>query len=68
METKDMASQETQDRRKKAEEEGFKARRSDWNRIHSTQTVGMYKCGKCKSAKTSSFQLQIRSADEPMTT
>ena len=29
---------------------------------------GMFKCGKCKSNKTSYFQLQTRSADEPMTT
>ncbi len=30
--------------------------------------VGMFKCGKCKSTKTSYYQLQTRSADEPMTT
>jgi transcription elongation factor S-II len=29
---------------------------------------GMFKCGKCKSKKTSYYQLQTRSADEPMTT
>jgi len=29
---------------------------------------GMFKCGKCKSRKTTYFQLQTRSADEPMTT
>jgi DNA-directed RNA polymerase subunit M/transcription elongation factor TFIIS len=29
---------------------------------------GILKCGKCKSLKTSYFQLQTRSADEPMTT
>ena len=30
--------------------------------------VGMFKCGKCKSTKTTYYQLQTRSADEPMTT
>jgi len=30
--------------------------------------VGMFKCGKCKSTKTSYYQMQTRSADEPMTT
>jgi DNA-directed RNA polymerase subunit M/transcription elongation factor TFIIS len=30
--------------------------------------VGMFKCGKCKSIKTTYYQLQTRSADEPMTT
>ncbi len=29
---------------------------------------GMFKCSKCKSKKTEYFQLQTRSADEPMTT
>ena len=29
---------------------------------------GILKCGKCKSLKTSYYQLQTRSADEPMTT
>lgn len=29
---------------------------------------GMFKCGKCKSKKTTYYQLQTRSADEPMTT
>jgi transcription elongation factor S-II len=29
---------------------------------------GMFKCGKCKSRKTTYFQMQTRSSDEPMTT
>ena len=29
---------------------------------------GQFKCGKCKSVKTTYYQLQTRSADEPMTT
>ena len=29
---------------------------------------GIFKCGKCKSKRTTYFQLQTRSADEPMTT
>ena len=28
---------------------------------------GIFKCGKCKSKKTTYYQLQTRSADEPMT-
>lgn len=31
-------------------------------------TTGAFKCGKCKSWKTSYYQLQTRSADEPLTT
>lgn len=29
---------------------------------------GAFQCGKCRSRKTSYYQLQLRSADEPMTT
>lgn len=29
---------------------------------------GLFKCGKCKSRKTTFYQLQTRSADEPMST
>lgn len=29
--------------------------------------VGMFKCGRCKSKKTTFYQMQTRSADEPMT-
>lgn len=29
---------------------------------------GMFRCGKCKTYKTSYYQMQTRSADEPMTT
>jgi DNA-directed RNA polymerase subunit M/transcription elongation factor TFIIS len=29
--------------------------------------AGMFKCGKCKSKKTTYYQMQTRSADEPMT-
>jgi transcription elongation factor S-II len=68
MDVKDMASTEMQSKRKQAEDEGFKSRRSDWNSIHSSQLIGLYNCENCKSQKTSSFQMQIRGADEPMTT
>ena len=30
--------------------------------------VGIFKCGKCKSRQTTYYQMQTRSADEPMTT
>ena len=31
-------------------------------------TTDMFKCGKCKKRKCTYYQLQTRSADEPMTT
>lgn len=40
--------------------EAAKAREDDYN--------GLFKCGKCKSVKTTYYQMQTRSADEPMTT
>jgi transcription elongation factor S-II len=30
--------------------------------------TGMFRCGKCKSMKTTYYQMQTRSADEPLTT
>lgn len=30
--------------------------------------TGLFKCGRCKSVKTTYYQMQTRSADEPMTT
>jgi DNA-directed RNA polymerase subunit M/transcription elongation factor TFIIS len=30
--------------------------------------IGMFKCGKCKSMRTTYYQMQTRGADEPMTT
>jgi transcription elongation factor S-II len=34
----------------------------------SKNQEGFFKCGRCKSKKTTYYQLQTRSADEPMTT
>jgi DNA-directed RNA polymerase subunit M/transcription elongation factor TFIIS len=47
--------------------------RIEWLHKYSLNTEdpdyeGMFKCGKCKSMKTTYYQLQTRSADEPMTT
>ena len=40
--------------------EAAKAKEEDYN--------GLFKCRKCKSTKTTYYQMQTRSADEPMTT
>jgi DNA-directed RNA polymerase subunit M/transcription elongation factor TFIIS len=37
-------------------------------RVNDEDYVGQFKCGKCKSTKTTYYQMQTRSADEPMTT
>ena len=48
----------------------------NWNKYASKDSVsekkevtdGLFKCGKCKKYKTTYYQLQTRSADEPMST
>jgi DNA-directed RNA polymerase subunit M/transcription elongation factor TFIIS len=37
-------------------------------RANDEDYTGQFKCGKCKSVKTTYYQMQTRSADEPMTT
>jgi DNA-directed RNA polymerase subunit M/transcription elongation factor TFIIS len=67
MDVKEMANSELQSMRRQAEEEGFKSRRSDWQQVHGNPSVGMYKCEICQGEKTTSNEMQIRGADEPMT-
>jgi transcription elongation factor S-II len=38
------------------------------NKSKDDDYEGQFKCGKCKSKKTDYYQMQTRSADEPMTT
>lgn len=60
-----MASEEDQARdRKLAEEALFKARGAG----SAQAETDMFKCGKCGGRKCTYFQMQTRSADEPMTT
>jgi transcription elongation factor S-II len=33
----------------------------------NANTIGIFKCGRCKSMKTTYYEMQTRSADEPMT-
>lgn len=48
----------------------------NWNKYATKETIerekeitdGLFKCGKCKTYKTTYYQLQTRSADEPATT
>jgi DNA-directed RNA polymerase subunit M/transcription elongation factor TFIIS len=36
------------------------------SRAKEEDYIGLFKCGKCKSVKTTYYQMQTRSADEPM--
>lgn len=60
-----MASEESKARdRQLAEEALFKARGAGTAQAETD----MFICGKCKKRKCTYFQMQTRSADEPMTT
>ncbi|KAI7867853.1 transcription factor S-II, central domain-containing protein [Spinellus fusiger] len=65
MSVEDMASEDAKARdRKLAEEALFKARGAGTAQAETD----MFMCGKCKGRKCTYFQMQTRSADEPMTT
>lgn len=51
-----------------AKEEGIKrSMRKDFNPTNMADYKGLFKCGKCRGYKTTYYELQTRSADEPMT-
>lgn len=69
MSSEELMSSEEKKKLDKLKEDCFEARRLDWNIIHGNViSTGIYKCGKCKSTNTTYCQIQIRRADEPMTT
>jgi len=65
----DMASDAKNAERAKMRLEAAEAIQSDWSLRHGEMRIcGMFTCGKCKGTKTTYFQMQTRSSDEPMTT
>lgn len=52
----------------KMEEKIHKELRKEYLAKEVKNTEGFFTCARCKSKKTSYYQLQTRSADEPMTT
>jgi len=67
MDVKKMASSELQNKRLMVEKDSFNSLRSDWHDVHAPVGVGMYTCEKCKGLRTTSKEIQLRGADEPMT-
>ncbi|KAF9306098.1 hypothetical protein BGZ74_007566, partial [Mortierella antarctica] len=63
--TQDMASAEAKARDRALHEENMFAAKGAEEQQAETD---MFKCGKCKGRKTRYYQMQTRSADEPMTT
>ena len=67
MDVKKMASKELQSKRLTAEKDSFNSIRSDWHEVHAPVGIGMHKCEKCGGLRTTSKEIQLRGADEPMT-
>lgn len=65
----DMASSEKQAAREKMRKESMEEVQTDWDLKHGAANIsGLFFCGRCKGTKTTYYQLQTRSSDEPMTT
>jgi len=65
----EMASAERSELRAKLRKEAAEEIEIDWDRRHNNlPTSSTFTCGKCKKNKTTYYQMQTRSADEPMTT
>lgn len=64
-----MASDEKNEARKKMREDAMAEIDQGWALKNGAARIsGMFTCGKCKGTKTTYFQMQTRSSDEPMTT
>mmetsp|Transcript_28052 Transcript_28052/g.79282 ORF Transcript_28052/g.79282 Transcript_28052/m.79282 type:complete len:393 (-) Transcript_28052:262-1440(-) len=65
----DMASDAKNAERAKQRQYAMEEIQSDWALKHGAMRIsGMFTCGKCKGTRTTYFQMQTRSSDEPMTT
>jgi len=63
----ELASEELKKKREAERQYAKDATRSDWNKGKAGMT-DMFRCGKCHQRKCTYYQMQTRSADEPMTT
>lgn len=69
LKAEDMASTAKNQEREATRKRTLEECQSDWGTRHGAiQESGMFQCGKCKGTRTTYFQMQTRSADEPMTT
>eukprot|EP00451_Oxyrrhis_marina_P010033 CAMPEP_0204312570 /NCGR_PEP_ID=MMETSP0469-20131031/3057_1 /ASSEMBLY_ACC=CAM_ASM_000384 /TAXON_ID=2969 /ORGANISM="Oxyrrhis marina" /LENGTH=300 /DNA_ID=CAMNT_0051292723 /DNA_START=1 /DNA_END=904 /DNA_ORIENTATION=+ len=67
MSADDMASSEKLKQRETLRKEAAEEIQTDWAVRHGQlQASGTFWCGKCKKNKTTYFQMQTRSSDEPM--
>ncbi|CAI2374566.1 unnamed protein product [Moneuplotes crassus] len=68
MNPRDFLEDSLKKKRAKKETRIIDSKRSDYILANSKIKEGMYTCEKCKSKKTTFYEQQTRSADEPMTT
>lgn len=69
LKSEEMASDEKNAERKKMREDAMAEIDQGWALKNGAARIsGMFTCGKCKGTKTTYFQMQTRSSDEPMTT
>lgn len=67
--SEEMASDEKAEERRKMRQDSMEEIQTDWAlKKGHLKLTGMFTCGKCKGTKTTYFQMQTRSSDEPMTT
>ena len=67
MENNEMISSKEKNNIQKIKDDVFESKRSDWNKEHTKVKEGMYTCYKCKGKRVTTQEIQMRSADEPMT-
>ncbi|CAI2374823.1 unnamed protein product [Moneuplotes crassus] len=68
MDPKEFLDDDTKKKRQEMEKSIVDSKRSDFMIANMKLKEGMYTCGRCKGKKTTFYEQQTRSADEPMTT
>ena len=68
LDPKEMLDEKVKKKKAEMEKEIIDSKRSDYMLANMKIKEGMYTCSKCKSKKTTFYEQQTRSADEPMTT
>lgn len=68
MDPKDMLDDKVKKEKVEQEKQIVDSKRSDYMIANMVIKDGMFPCRKCKSKKTTFYEQQTRSADEPMTT
>lgn len=67
IDVKKLANKKVADENEKIMNEAFTEMQGDYNMKHKKLTEGLYTCRKCHGKYTYQYEMQTRSADEPMT-